>query len=118
VVDSVFIRQLIAPTIIGVFDAERDQPQSLLVDIDMRCDMQLAQQTDDIANALDYSLVRREVLKFCAQSQYQLLETLAHRLADHLQQRFDVDHLSIALTKKPGDMPDCAGVGVVITRGG
>jgi len=116
-VDKVFIRQLIVPALIGVHPHERTQTQSLTIDLELATDITAAAATDDLVHALNYAAVREEILNYVKQTQFQLIETLAEKLAAYLQSTFSVVWLRLSITKKPADITDAFGVGVVIERG-
>ena len=48
--DTVFLHGLKAQTLIGVFDWERRQPQTVLLDIDIRADLSAAEKSDNVAD--------------------------------------------------------------------
>ena len=50
--DTVFLHGLKAQTLIGVFDWERRQPQTVLLDIDIRADLSAAEKSDNVAGRL------------------------------------------------------------------
>jgi len=114
--DKVFIQQLAVPALIGVLPEERKTPQTLLIDLEMSVDIHAAAAKDDLSKTIDYAAVRSHIIDYISQSSYQLLETLADRLATHLKHQFDISALHLSITKKPFDIPDAEGVGVIIHR--
>ncbi|MCB1828392.1 MAG: dihydroneopterin aldolase, partial [Coxiellaceae bacterium] len=86
--DTVFIKQLIVPTLIGVFPEERKAPQNLLIDLEMSTDVRPAAEDDDLTKTIDYAAVRESIMQFAADSSFELVETFAERLAQHLNQHF------------------------------
>lgn len=114
--DIVYIRALQVETVIGVHEHERQQPQSLLVDLEMAADIRAAAANDDLSNALDYDAVARRISSFVASTHYHLLETLAERIADMLLQEFPISHLRLRLGK-PSALANAAEAGVIIERG-
>mgnify|MGYP000675210947 CR=1 FL=1 len=60
--DKVFIEQLEVITTIGVYDWEQEIKQKLVLDIEMAHDNRPAGKSDDVVDALDYSLVSGAVL--------------------------------------------------------
>ena len=114
---TVFIRQLQVPVIIGVFQQERMQSQTLLLDLELDCNIENAVKSDNVSDALDYALVRQYVLDYTSQTQYQLVETLASHLADKLLGAFSLSRVKLTLFKHPFDIEDAAAVGVIVERG-
>jgi len=111
---KVFIRQLSVPAIIGVFPEERTASQTILIDVELETDIQQAAQSDDLQYTIDYAAVRRCIIDYIGTVAFELLETLAAKLADHLKQNFKPSRLCLTITKKPFDIPDVQGVGVII----
>lgn len=114
--DTVFISQLRADTVIGVYDWERRVRQTVVLDIDMASDNRAAAATDAIDDALDYAAVSARVLAFLEQSQFQLIETMAEQVADIILAEFGVGWLRLRLAK-PGAVLEAQAVGVQIERG-
>ena len=114
--DIVYIRGLKAEAVIGVYDWERDIRQQLVLDLDLASDNRAAAAGDDIARAVDYDAISRRVVAYVEESQFQLIETLAERLAALLQEEFEISWLRLRLAK-PGAVAAADAVGVEIERG-
>ncbi len=69
--DIVFIRELRADTVIGVYDWERELRQTVVLDLEMAMDNKRAADSDDIADALNYAAVSIRLLEFIGNSQFQ-----------------------------------------------
>jgi len=101
-VDQVFISQLEAYCIIGVQRWEREVLQKVSLDLVLECDCRQAGQTDDVAEAVDYKAVAKEVLQLVEGSSFSLVEALAEAVAQRILQRFprvEAVHVTVA---KPG----------------
>ncbi len=114
--DTVFIRGLRARTVIGVYDWERRVRQELVLDLEMAGDNRRAAASDHVEDALDYAAVSQTVLAYIESSEFQLIETLAERVADLVMRDFEVPWLRLRLAK-PGAVPQAQDVGVLIERG-
>lgn len=114
--DQVFVKGLKAEGVIGVFDWEREVRQALYVDLVMTTDIKQAAQTDNLADTLDYKAITDMVQAFIAQARYQLIETLAEKLADKIRSEFNVAWLTLTL-HKPSAIADASDIGVSIERG-
>lgn len=114
--DIVFIRELRAETVIGVYEWERSVRQSVVVDLEMAADNRLAAASDRIEDALDYAAISARVLAFIEGSEFQLIETMAEQVAAIIRQEFGVSWLRLRLCK-PGAVARARDVGVVIERG-
>ena len=114
--DTVFIRGLEARGIIGIEDWERKAHQTIRVDIDMAWDASVPAQGDDIEGALNYRSVAKAVLAHIEGSAYQLVETLADRLAAEIMRDFGVRWIKLRVAK-PGAVRFSETVGVEVVRG-
>jgi dihydroneopterin aldolase len=113
--DRIFLHGLTTECIIGFIDWERRVKQSVVLDIELPVDCRRAALTDDVADTLDYKKVAKRVLSFVETSEFQLVETLAHRLALVILSEFGLPWVRITLNK-PGAIRHSRDVGVVIER--
>lgn len=114
--DIVYIRDLKVNTIIGIYDWEREIRQTVSLDLEMAADIRKAAGTDHIDEALNYKAVAKRLIAFIEQSDFQLVETLAERVAGIVRSEFGVPWLRLRLSK-PGAVRGARDVGVVIERG-
>jgi dihydroneopterin aldolase len=114
--DIVFIRELRAETVIGIYDWERNIRQPVIIDLEMAWDVTAAAASDNIADALDYKAVGKRIHGFVEAGQFQLVETLAERIAEILLAEFGVPWLRLTVNKT-GALSVARDVGVVIERG-
>ncbi|MFC4657085.1 MULTISPECIES: dihydroneopterin aldolase [Rheinheimera] len=113
--DKVFISALQVPTVIGVYDWEKQIQQTLVFDIELRTDIRQAAATDDLHYTIDYAAVCQAVTELCAEP-HQLLETVAEKTASMILQNFPTQAVRVRIGK-PGAVPQAASVGVMIERG-
>lgn len=114
--DIVFIRELKVDTVVGIYDWERRIRQSVVLDIEMGSDIARAARTDRIEDALDYKAVAKRVAGYVRDSEFQLVETMAEKVAELVMQEFKVPWIKITLNK-PGAVSGSRSVGVIIERG-
>ncbi len=114
--DTVFIRDLRIETIIGIYDWERKVKQTVSLDLEMAADIRAAAATDAIADTLDYKAVAKRLIAFVGASEYQLVETLAEKVAGIVIDEFTVPWLRLTV-HKPGAVRGSRDVGVIIERG-
>ena len=114
--DTIRIKGLKVEAIVGVHDWERKVPRPVVIDLELATDAARAARSDRIGDALDYSAVAQAVTQFAGASQFQLIETLAERLAEKLQQELGVAWLKLEV-HKPGAVPGAQDVAVAIERG-
>ncbi|MEN6338350.1 MAG: dihydroneopterin aldolase [Phycisphaerales bacterium] len=113
--DRIFIRDLAIRCIIGVDELERREKQELLVQIELQVDLRRAGRTDALADSVDYSSLKRQVLEAAENSQYRLIEALAQRIADECLKRQRVECVRV-IVEKPGVLRFARTVGVEIVR--
>ena len=113
--DRIFLHGLTTECIIGFIDWERRVKQTVVLDIELPVDCRRAAQSDEVSDTLDYKKVAKRVLAFVETSQFQLVETLAHRLALVILAEFELPWVRISLNK-PGAIRHSRDVGVVIER--
>jgi 7,8-dihydroneopterin aldolase/epimerase/oxygenase len=105
VMDTVSLSGLSVATVIGVRDWERGITQTLVFGVDMvplAGDVRTAAETDDLANALDYSAVARTISAVVAEGRFRLIETAAERVAERLLADHPVAWLRLEV-RKPVD---------------
>lgn len=114
--DQVFIRQLETYCIVGVNPWEREVLQKVRLDIVMDCDCRPAGLADDMAQAVDYRAVAKEVLELVEGSRFHLVEALAEAVAARiLQLQPRVSAVTVEV-RKPGAVRYAEEVGVRIVR--
>ena len=79
--DRLMIRGLELRCVIGVQDWERQMPQRVVVDMELRGDFSAAAESDDLVDAVDYRTVCMKAIEVAAEGEYRLVETLADRIA-------------------------------------
>jgi dihydroneopterin aldolase len=84
VTDRIEIRDLRVTGTHGVLPEERGRAQPFSVDIVAWVDMMAAQQSDDLADTVDYGSLAQAAADIVGGRSYRLLEALAGRLASAL----------------------------------
>jgi dihydroneopterin aldolase len=114
--DIIFISELRIETIIGIYDWERVTRQTVSLDLEMAADIRRAAASDSIDDTLNYKAVAKRLIEFVGASDFQLVETLAEKIAAIVLEEFDVAWLRLRL-HKPGALRGSRDVGVMIERG-
>jgi dihydroneopterin aldolase len=114
--DRIFLRDLRIETIIGIYDWERETPQTVSIDLELATDVARAAASDDIADALDYKAIAKRLIAFVGASRFQLVETLAESIATLLREEFGVPWVRVTVNKG-GAIRGASAVGVEIERG-
>ena len=114
--DIIYLNDLRVATTIGVHDWERRIRQTLVLDIELGADIRKAAASDKIEDTVDYQAVAERIVSFAETSEFELVETLAERIADILLKEFAVPWCRLRLSKQ-GALRGVKDVGVVIERG-
>ena len=113
--DIIYLHDLRIETVIGVYDWERRIKQTVILDLEMSSDIRRAAATDDVADTLNYKAVAKRIIEFVTKSEYQLVETLAERVAELVVEEFGVPWLRLRVNKQ-GAIRGARDVGVLIER--
>jgi len=113
--DIIFLSGLTSECIIGIWDWERRVKQKIVLDLEMGADIHRAAATDHIDDTLDYKRVAKRLLQFIGDSQFQLVETLAERIAELVITEFAVPWVRVRLNKQ-GAIRGSRDVGILIER--
>lgn len=113
--DIIYLNDLTVETVIGIFDWERQIKQRISIDLEMETDIRRAAETDSIDDTLNYKAVAKRIIAFVEESEFQLVETLAERIAGIITDEFDVPWVKVRLNKK-GAVRYATDVGVIIER--
>lgn len=114
--DIVYISDLKVDTVIGIYDWERRIRQTVSLDLEMAADISRAAASDHIDDALNYKAIGKRIIQYIEESDFQLVETLAERVAQLVLEEFGVSWLKLRLSK-PGALRGSRDVGVIIERG-
>jgi dihydroneopterin aldolase len=99
---------------VGVPDAERAQPQRLLLTVEMESDFTAAAKSDSIADTINYYAVTQRLLKFGDGREWKLIEKLAADIADTVLKEFKPQ--SVAVEVKKFIIPEARHVSVRFTK--
>jgi dihydroneopterin aldolase len=113
--DRILLEGLTTECIIGFIDWERRVRQTVVIDLEVPCDCARAATRDDVADTVDYKTLAKRVLSWVQASEFQLIETLAHRLALLLLQEFPLPWIRIRIGK-PGAIRHSRDVAVCVER--
>ena len=114
--DIIYIHELEIETVIGIYDWERKQKQTVSIDLEMATDIRSSAEIDSIERALDYKAIAKRLIDFVEGSEFFLVETLAEKIAHLVLSEFDVPWLKLRLGKL-GAVRGSRDVGVIIERG-
>lgn len=113
--DTVFLHELKVETIIGIWGWERKIRQTVSIDLEMGADIRRAAETDSIDDTLNYKAISKRVQQFVAESEFQLVETMAEKIAELVLQEFKIPWIQVRVSK-PGAIRGAKNVGILIRR--
>jgi len=113
--DTVFVHELKVETIIGIWGWERKIRQIVSIDLEMGADIRRAAETDSIDDTLNYKEISKRVQQFVADSEFQLVETMAEKIAELVLQEFKVPWVQVRVSK-PAAIRGAKNVGILIHR--
>ena len=114
--DKIFLTELKVDTIIGIWEWERKIRQTVIIDLEMSADIAKAAATDSVEDTLNYKSVAKRIQSFVGDSSFQLVETLAERIAGIIREEFGVQWVKVRVNK-PGAIRGSKDVGILIERG-
>lgn len=113
--DRIFLTDLRIETIVGIWDWERKIRQTVSIDLEFGADIRRAAESDSIDDTLNYKSIAKRVQQFVSESEFQLVETMAEKIAGIVLAEFDVPWVQVRVNK-PGAIRGARDVGVLIRR--
>jgi len=98
-VDTIIIQDLEVFYRVGVPDAERAQPQRLLITLELGLDFEPAAVADDLDKTIDYDALCRRLSAFGDDRGWKLIETLALAIADITITEFGARQVTVEVKK-------------------
>jgi dihydroneopterin aldolase/D-erythro-7,8-dihydroneopterin triphosphate epimerase len=113
--DKIYIEDLALRCIIGVFPEERREKQDVIINVVLEADLHPAGRSDDLRDAVDYKSVKKRILEIVEGSDFNLVETLAERIAEACLQDPQVNR-AVVRVDKPGALRFARSVAVEVDR--
>jgi 7,8-dihydroneopterin aldolase/epimerase/oxygenase len=113
--DKIFLSALTVDCIVGIWEWERRVKQKVIIDLEIAADIRRAASSDRIEDTIDYKKVSKRLLAFVGESQFNLVETLAERIAQLVVVEFGVEWVRVRLNKQ-GAIRGARDVGIEIER--
>ncbi len=113
--DRIFINDLVVSGIIGINPDERVTKQDVVVNVIMWVDTSPAAASDDIADAVNYRTVSKEIISHIEAGEPMLVERLVQEIADICLRDERVDSVEVSV-EKPGAVRHARSVGIRILR--
>lgn len=100
---------------IGVSSRERQKKQIITADIALKCNLRRAGKSDRLGDTVDYSVIAKKISALTEKETFQLLESLAERIADICLAESKVKAVTVKVAKK-GVLSNVSFVEVEIIR--
>ncbi len=101
----------------GVFDHEKRQGQTFVVDVTLWLDLSAAAVTDDLAATVHYGELAALAADIISGPPRDLIEAVAGQIADEVMRRYSVYAVEVTVHKPSAPIPlDFADVAVTIRR--
>ncbi len=113
--DTIILDSLEVECIIGIFEWERKIKQSVLIDLELHCDMSMAAISDDIKDTVNYKKIAKDIIALVEPSSYQLIEKMADEVAKVCLSHAGVKNATVTISK-PGAIRGSKNISVRITR--
>ena len=114
--DIIYLNNLRIDTVIGIYEWERRIKQTLIFDIEIAADTGKAAQSDSIEDTVSYEAVANRLTEYVGASEFELIETLAEKVAGILLDEFKVRWCRLRLNKR-GAVRGVRDIGIIIERG-
>ena len=106
----IHIREFSLPVLIGFYDIERQRPQRVLIDVELRLAPLTGTMADDVSATVNYDLLHRGIPKLVAGRHFNLQETLCHEILA-LCANLDGVRGARVWVRKPDIYADCESAG-------
>lgn len=83
----------------GVFDAEREIGQRFEVDVELHLDLSSIGRSDDLEMTVNYVDVYTIVKELAEEHEFQLVEGLAHAIAEQILTAYDLEKVVVRVRK-------------------
>jgi len=113
--DAIHIQDLRIAAFVGTLPREQRRRQPVLISLILECDLARAGRSDDLRDTVDYAALKRQVIALVASTRFQLVETLATRVAALCLQDRRLKAVTVR-ADKPTALTGARTVGVTIRR--
>ncbi len=114
--DKIIIKNLRLRGIIGIHPDERVKEQEIVINVIMFADTRAAAVSDDIADAVNYETIARQITRYVETAKNHLVEKLAANVAHLVLAECEPVKKVRVRVEKPEALPSAQAVGVEIER--
>lgn len=83
----------------GVLPEEKETGQRFIIDLTLRLDVSQASARDDLRQTVDYGVVAKQTHDLVAARRFELIETVAERVASMILEDERIDSVEVAVHK-------------------
>lgn len=113
--DRIVIRDLAIECIVGIFAHEREQPQTVRLDVEIDADAAAVAANDELGDGVDYFELARSIESLVVARRFRLIETMAEEVARLALERHGVGDVLVRV-KKPDAIANAACVEIEVRR--
>jgi FolB domain-containing protein len=113
--DRILVRDLHLRCIIGAHDWERVDKQDVIINLSIWTDLAGPAKTDRLEDAVNYRVIKKNIISMVENSDFHLIETLAEKIAYICLENEKVEKVQVTVDK-PGALRFAKSVAVEITR--
>lgn len=108
------LKNLKAKTLIGIHPWERQNPQEVILNIQLHFKGETAAESDQVKDTLDYDQLSQKILKRVESSQFFLVEKLAKDILELILKEEKVLSAQVEVDK-PGALKTCESVSIILS---
>lgn len=108
--DRLILHDLAVECRLGVYDWEREKPQTVWIDLELKIDASNAAASDDMREAVDYAKLVGVVKECLQRRSFRLLETAAEHIARDVLRGFSTPRVRVQIKKRALPEVDYAAV--------
>lgn len=115
---TIILKNLRVPSVIGVYQREKNAAQILKLDLELSLRIANASISDKLRDTVDYDELIKSIREFASTHVHELLERFTYALAQHLLANYPLKHVQITAWKEiPAHAPTDIAVRVNMAAG-
>ena len=99
--EKIILEEVSGNTHIGFTEKERSKKQKLLVSIEVEPKAQYNMINDELGNTINYSAVRMDVKNLLKSGSFNLIETVAEKIALLIRKKYNIKNVTVCVKKFP-----------------
>ncbi len=99
--EKIILEEIKAYSHVGISEKERAKKQKILVSVYIEPEKRSVSIKDSIDNTINYSNIKTDVKNILKTGTFNLIETVAERVAHHIKRNYSVKNVTIYVKKFP-----------------